>query len=97
MVDGGPADVNASEIGALSVVTVKLWASFEPGWTVPEKFSVTTAVVGAVSAAMVDAEVAGSEPVEHPVAASPAVRRAIRYSFTLLIRELFCGRKVAAA
>src|SRR5947207_1117349 len=94
MVAGGPADVSVRAIAALLAVTVKLCASFDPGCTVPEKFSVTTGRVGAVTDARVDAVVAGSEPVEQPVAASaPALRRASRYRFTSLLDNFYVTKR----
>ena len=87
IVAGGPAEVMSRVIAALFDVTVKECESFDPGCTVPEKFSVTRGLVGAVvDVAVLEVSVLD----EHPaVASAQTAMRQTKVCFTITILVIF--------
>src|SRR5580765_8034748 len=79
IVAGGPADVRLTVIGKPDEVTVKVWKSLEPTWTVPEKLSVTSGVEGALGS--VD-DVLSALVEQPPAIRAKATSRLARVCFT---------------
>jgi hypothetical protein len=78
IVAGGPAAVRSTVIWKPDDTTVNGFASFDPGWTVPEKFSVTSGVDGVVGSG-VDVEVS---VLEQPAARAETTIRTAKVCFT---------------